>query len=233
MGPFDLSKLPHLLQQIAVAAPPVLFAITTHEVAHGFVANMLGDSTAKDAGRLTLNPLKHLDPIGLLVFVVTRIIGWAKPVPINPFNLRNPKRDMMIVAAAGPFTNAVLAVLSAFLFKAVVHIDPRVIPLIGGFIRGMSLPSLKGTYLMITFPLALILGMSVMINVALCLFNLIPVPPLAGGRIVTGLLPKNLAYYYAKVEPFGIVVVVLLLLSDTFNQVFSHAIWKVVFSLIS
>ncbi len=229
----DPSKLSHTLQQIAIAAPPVLFAITTHEVAHGYVANLLGDPTAKEAGRLTLNPLKHLDPIGLLVFVVTRIIGWAKPVPINPFNLRNPKRDMMIVAAAGPFTNAVLAVLSALLFRLMIHIDPRVIPLISGFLRGLPLPSLQGSTLMITFPLALILGMSVMINVALCIFNLIPIPPLDGGRIVTGLLPRNLAYHYAKVEPFGIIVVVLLLLSDTFNHAFSHTIWRIVFTLIS
>jgi len=228
----DTASLSRTFQQIAIAALPVLFAITTHEVAHGAVANVLGDSTAKDAGRLTLNPLKHLDPLGLLVFVVTRIIGWAKPVPINPFNLRNPKRDMMIVAAAGPATNAVLAVISALLFKGIVHLEPRVIPLIAGFMRGLPLPPLQGS-LMVVFPLSMMLGMSVMINVALCLFNLIPIPPLDGGRIVTGILPRGVARHYAKVEPFGIIIVVLLLLSDTFNHVLSRTIWKIVITLIS
>ena len=112
------------IQQIAIAAPPLLFSITCHEVSHGYVAYKLGDPTAKDAGRLTLNPLKHLDPLGLLVFVVTRFIGWAKPVPVNPWNFKNPRKDMIWVSVAGPGTNFLLAILLAVPFRVMTSLDP-------------------------------------------------------------------------------------------------------------
>ena len=113
----------NIIQQIVLLACPILIAVTFHELAHGYVAYRLGDPTAKMLGRLTLNPLKHLDPVGTLAFIVTRMIGWAKPVPVNPNNLRNPKKDMMWVSIAGPATNFVIAIIAAIAFKLLVSIS--------------------------------------------------------------------------------------------------------------
>jgi len=189
--------------KLSVMLVPGLMAITCHEVSHGYVANRLGDSTARHLGRLTLNPLKHLDIIGtLMVFLVG--IGWAKPVPVNFGNLRNPKRDMIWVAAAGPITNFALALLSALALRAGV--------VLAGFMTAGSQMD------MVLYPVLLMLAFSVYINLLLAIFNLIPVPPLDGGRVAVGLLPPRPALVLARFEPYGMILIVVLVF---FTNIFS------------
>ncbi|TMH61672.1 MAG: site-2 protease family protein [Betaproteobacteria bacterium] len=188
------------LATIVLWAVPVVLAITLHEAAHGFVARQFGDQTAYMLGRVTLNPLKHIDPIGTIavpgfliaVSVLTRaplfIFGWAKPVPVNFGNLRHPKRDMFWVAGAGPFANFVMAVAWAFLLKAAVSgtaIDSN----------GLSEMARAG----------------IQVNLMLMALNLLPILPLDGGRLAVSLLPHSLAQSYARLEPYGFMVVILLL----------------------
>ena len=213
------------IQQIALAAPPLLFSITCHEVSHGYVAYRLGDPTAKEAGRLTLNPLKHLDPLGLLVFVVTRFIGWAKPVPVNPWNLKDPKRGMMWVALAGPTTNFLLALTLAVPFQILCRMDPILSRYLAVFFRTGHIPPLEGIYFLLV-PLFLMISMGIIINVALGFFNLLPIPPLDGGRVVTGLLPASMAERYARVEPYGLIILVIFLVFGGFEFI-TPFIWKV------
>ncbi len=189
--------------KLSIMLAPGLMAITCHEVSHGYMANRLGDGTARSLGRLTLNPLKHLDILGtLMVFVVG--IGWAKPVPVNFSNLRNPPRDMVWVAAAGPITNFTLACLSALALR-------------GGVILAevMNNSPLVASVLV---PILLMLAFSVYINLLLAIFNLIPVPPLDGGRVMVGLLPPRPAQFLARVEPYGMILIVVLVF---FTNVFS------------
>jgi Zn-dependent protease len=189
--------------KLSIMLAPGLMAITCHEVSHGYVANRLGDGTARSLGRLTLNPLKHLDIIGtLMVFVIG--IGWAKPVPVNFNNLRNPKRDMIWVAAAGPVTNFILALLSALALRGGV--------LLADSIKYSSLAE------PVLFPILLMLAFSVYINLLLAIFNLIPVPPLDGGRVAVGLLPLKPGLLLARLEPFGMILIVVLVF---FTNVFS------------
>lgn len=195
-----------IILKISIMLVPALFAITCHEVSHGYVAYRFGDPTASSLGRLTLNPLKHLDIIGtLMVFLVG--IGWAKPVPVNFSNLRNPKRDMIWVAAAGPATNFMLAVLSAFALRLVAALP----------IGGSDLFSLA----LVLRPLSLMLAFSVYINLLLALFNLIPVPPLDGGRVVVGLLPYRQAIAYSRIEPYGMIIIIVLVF---FTNLFGYVI---------
>ncbi|MFZ3207678.1 MAG: site-2 protease family protein [Geobacteraceae bacterium] len=192
--------------KLSIMLAPALMAITCHEVSHGFVADKLGDNTARSMGRLTLNPLKHLDIIGtLMVFIIG--IGWAKPVPVNFNNLRNPKRDMIWVAVAGPVTNFALALLSAFLMRALAA-------------AGEGIPTGSPFQLMLE-PLMLMLAFSVYINLLLAIFNLIPVPPLDGGRVAVGLLPYRQAQAYARIEPFGMIIIIVLVF---FTNLFSYVI---------
>ncbi len=198
--------------KLSIMLVPGLMAITCHEVSHGFVANKLGDSTAQRMGRLTLNPLRHLDVIGtLMVFVIG--IGCAKPVPVNFQNLRNPKRDMIWVAAAGPVTNFCLAFVSAMLMR--------------GAIGGFSLFPDNAIFRMFAEPIVLMLAFSVYINLLLAIFNLIPVPPLDGGRVAVGLLPYRQAVAYSRIEPFGMIIIIaLIFLPDLlhFPSVFDYLI---------
>jgi len=166
----------------------------------------LGDNTARSMGRLTLNPLKHLDIIGtIMVFLVG--IGWAKPVPVDFRNLRNPKRDMIWVAAAGPVTNFALAALSALALRVIMHFEPA-----------FSQFSLASMFLN---PVSLMLGFSVYINLLLCLFNLIPVPPLDGGRVVVGILPHRQALAYSRIEPYGMMIIIVLVF---FTKIFQYVL---------
>ena len=195
-----------IVKQIVLWSLPILVAVVLHEVAHGFVAYRLGDPTAARAGRLTLNPLAHVDPLGtviipllLLVSQAGFVFGWAKPVPVNYGLLRNPRRDMVLVAAAGPLTNLVLALLFAGLFHA-VH-------------RSAIAPD--GSQSAVFYPLAWMAVYAVRMNVFLGIFNLLPIPPLDGGRVVTGMLPLEWARVFARIEPYGFLILVLLLMTGT------------------
>lgn len=190
--------------ELIILAPPLLFALTLHELAHGFVAFHLGDPTARDAGRLSLNPLKHLDPLGTIAFFFIKI-GWAKPVPVNPSYFRNPKKDMLWVALAGPLTNLVLAIASAILTKGI-------------WMLATVLPYSAATEAILV-PINSMLIASVWINLVLCIFNFLPIPPLDGSRIITGILPDHLALSYMKIERFGFVLILVLAFSGVLSKV--------------
>ncbi|MEN8142027.1 MAG: site-2 protease family protein [Thermodesulfobacteriota bacterium] len=180
----------NIIQQFAIMAPPFLLAITFHEFCHGYVAWRFGDPTAHNEGRLTMNPLKHLDPLGVLAFFIIRI-GWAKPVPVNAAYFRNPLRDMMWVSLAGPGSNLLLALFSAILYKLL------------SLTSGLLPP-------FIIQPLGSMAYFSVWINLVLAFFNLIPVPPLDGSRIVTGFTSAKTALFLHKIEPYGFFIILLL-----------------------
>jgi len=196
----------NFLFKLSIMLVPGLFAITCHEVSHGYIAWRYGDPTARMQGRLTLNPLKHIDIIGTLMIVFIGI-GWAKPVPVVYENLRNPKRDMIWVAAAGPITNILLALASAMLLRGLVAV---------------ANPAATGSQLaMIIEPLVLMLAFSVYINLLLAIFNMIPLPPLDGGRVLTGLLPYRQANALARIEPYGMMIIIALVF---FTNIFSYVI---------
>ncbi len=206
-----MSFLPDL-HILIVMAVPLLAAVTVHEVAHGLVAYRLGDPTAKMAGRLTLNPIKHLDLFGTLAFIITQAIGWAKPVPVDPRNFRHPRRDMMWVALAGPLANFLLAAFCGLLLKFFPY-------LIWPF-------SLLGKDATVFFgrPIMLMLALGVQLNVGLAVFNLIPIPPLDGSRILVGLLPRELAFKYARLEPYGFLILLLLIFTGAIQKIILPAI---------
>jgi len=192
-----------IIQQIAIMAVPVLMAVTFHEVAHGYVADFFGDHTARDAGRLTLNPLKHLDLFGTAVFFITRIIGWAKPVPINPNNLANPRQNMLWIAAAGPAANLALAIISAIIYHLLTFVP---MSFMGPLIVSK-----------VILPLTMMVKVSVIINLALGFFNLIPIPPLDGSKILSNLLPPRPSMLMARIEPYGFIILMLLVFSNAIN----------------
>ena len=192
--------------KLSIMLVPGLFAITCHEVSHGYIAWRYGDPTARMLGRLTLNPLKHIDIVGTLMIVFVGI-GWAKPVPVVYENLRNPKRDMIWVAAAGPITNILLALVSALVLRGLI---------------AFANPASTGSQLaMIIEPVVLMLAFSVYINLLLAIFNMIPLPPLDGGRVLTGLLPYRQASALARIEPYGMVIIIVLVF---FTNIFSYVI---------
>jgi len=202
------------VQQLSVWALPVLAAIILHEIAHGLVAYRLGDPTAARMGRLTLNPLPHIDPFGTVLLPLVLIVahspflfGYARPVPVNFANLRNPKRDMVLVAAAGPVTNVVLAVGSALVFNKLVNLE---LPAEG---------ALTGMLVAVLTPIALMAQNSVIINVVLAVFNLMPILPLDGGRVLAGLLPLRQAIAFSRLEPFGMLIVLMLMATNVVGQV--------------
>ncbi|OGI46225.1 MAG: peptidase [Candidatus Muproteobacteria bacterium RBG_16_65_34] len=210
-----------LPQLIAVAALPLLFAIIVHEVAHGWVAKQLGDATAQRLGRLTLNPIKHIDPIGtilvpgLLLLLGGFIFGWAKPVPVTWENLRHPKRDMAIVAAAGPGSNFVMAILWGLLAKL-----------------GSVLPA---GYDWAALPMQYMGQFGIVINVVLMVLNLLPLPPLDGGRVAVGLLPGPMAWQLSRLEPYGFFILLGLLATGLLGYILGppvHLIERLIFMLV-
>jgi Zn-dependent protease len=198
-----------VIQLIAVYAIPLIFAITLHEAAHGYVARMFGDTTAEQAGRISLNPIRHIDPVGTLlvpaVILLTStmlgagglLFGWAKPVPVDFGRLRSPKRDMLWVAAAGPASNLVMAIGWAIAIKIMIAtgVNER-------FFISMGIAGVQ-------------------VNLTLMALNLLPIPPLDGGRIVFSLLPHRLAWQYAKIEPYGMVILLVLLITGVLSTLLS------------
>jgi Zn-dependent protease len=193
------------VREFAVMIPPLLLALTAHEYAHAWTANKLGDPTARAQGRLTLNPLAHLDPVGTLALLFFRF-GWAKPVPVNHLYFNHPRRDLMWVALAGPLTNLGLAAVSGLILRMFggLHVGPGVFWLVS--------------------PLVLMLRWSVIYNVVLAIFNIIPIPPLDGGRVLSGLLPPRQAATYSRIEPYGMVLLLLLILTGAVGIVMAPPI---------
>ncbi|MBI4699230.1 MAG: site-2 protease family protein [Nitrospirae bacterium] len=214
---------PNILSKLAVSVVPLLIAIVFHEVSHGFVANRLGDPTAKFTGRLTLNPLAHIDPMGtvilplMLLALDLPVFGYAKPVPINPMNFKNPRKGMAISAAAGPVTNILLAIFSILFFKIIFMSSAVVLP------GAINAPILQ--------PLTLMMIYSIRINVFLAALNLIPIPPLDGGRVFVGILPHKQAVSYSKIEPYGIFIVYGLLFTGIAGY-FVFPLEKLILSLV-
>jgi Zn-dependent protease len=203
------------IQMISVGALPMIFAITVHEAAHGYAARFFGDMTADRAGRITLNPLKHVDPVGTILLPAITLylsiqggmpflFGWAKPVPVDFSRLRNPKRDMLWVAAAGPLSNFVMAFFWAFIIK------------FSSFVPDLYIE-----------PMKLMGEIGIGINVVLMVLNLVPLPPLDGGRIAVSLLPNKLAYKYAQIERYGFIILILLLATGVLSLLMSPFIYFV------
>jgi Zn-dependent protease len=202
MGNIDIYRI---IQQIVLIAPGFLLAITVHEFTHGYIAYRLGDPTAKMAGRLTFNPIRHLDLVGTIILVLTQMIGWAKPVPVDPRYFKNPRMDMVWVSLGGPAANLVTAAALAVLLHLILF-------WIGGqFVRQTSAFFLK--------PMIQMIAGGVTINVVLAIFNLIPVPPLDGSKILAGLLPRRQAYEFEKLEPYGFIILVVLIFSNAVNYI--------------
>ena len=201
-------EINQFIQTVAIGAIPVLFAITLHEAAHGYVARHFGDMTADKAGRITLNPLHHIDPVGtillpLLTFALGGILfGWAKPVPVNFAALRNPKKDMLWVAIAGPASNLAMALGWTFLYKVGLMFPESYFadPLLGMAKIGME------------------------INVVLMVLNLLPLPPLDGGRVAVSLLPHRQAFQLARIEPYGMIILIFLAVTSVLSFILTPPI---------
>lgn len=200
------------LQTLVIWALPVLFAITVHEVAHGWMAKQLGDRTAMMLGRLTLNPLKHIDPIGTVIIPVLMlmmggfIFGWAKPVPVTWENLRHPKKDMALVAIAGPAANLIMAILWVIVMKLAWL--------------------LSGYAPMISEPLIYMGAAGVTINIVLMILNLLPIPPLDGSRIISSFLPDRMAWRYNQLENYGLLILLTLLVTGALGWMIGGPISK-------
>lgn len=213
-----MNSLPQMLHTISYMGLPLLLAMVLHEYAHGWVADRYGDSTARLEGRLTMNPLAHIDPFGTVIFPLLCLIlpgsfflGWAKPVPVNPARLRHPRRDMALVAAAGPGMNLLLAVASALVLSGILAVDPT---LMASWPPQPGQPPRRDLLGMVLLPLAAMALYSVFINILLMAFNLIPIPPLDGGRILASLLPPPQATALSRLEPYGMLIIVALIVFD-------------------
>ncbi|HKL74912.1 MAG TPA: site-2 protease family protein [Halanaerobiales bacterium] len=200
-----------LIQQLIFLIPILLISLSFHEFLHGYASYKLGDPTPKINGRLTLNPLAHLDPIGSLVLLITRRFGWAKPVPINPNYYKNPRKGMMIVGIAGPGANFMLALLFSATIKLILNFSQYSLRGFGGNFVNLLLQFLV---------------MAIMINLSLAFFNLIPIPPLDGSKILRGFLPAKFDQYFNKLEgPAGMVVLIILL--------YTGIIWNIIGPIIN
>lgn len=220
-----MMELEAVIRQIAISAVPILFAVVFHELSHGVAAYKLGDPTARMLGRLTLNPIAHIDIVGTIIlpialYVTTNgqfVFGYAKPVPINTANFKNPRRDMALSAAAGPVSNILLAVLSVLILKYLV------VPLIAF--------SPEWIAELVFEPVALMLKASVIVNTVLAVFNMFPLPPLDGGRVVAGILPHQYARLYDRIEPYGMFIVLLLVITGL-TSYFVYPIVSLILNLL-
>jgi Zn-dependent protease len=205
----------NVMQKIAVMALPLIFAIVLHEVAHGWVANRLGDHTARDMGRLTLNPIPHIDLFGTVLFPILCIVigspifGYAKPVPINPYNFKNPKKGMAISSLAGPGVNILMAILFVLLLRLIGFLDGRI-------------PQPYWNWFAVPFAYMLVYG--IMINVVLAVLNLVPIPPLDGSRVAYWLLPAKQAAAYYRLERFGLLIILALFYFGILSRIISPII---------
>jgi len=203
----------NIIQKIVVMALPLVFAIVLHEVAHGWVAEKLGDNTARSMGRLTLNPISHIDLFGtiimpLLLFVITNgkmVFGYAKPVPINPYNFKDPKKGMALSSIAGPGINLIMAIAFSLILRVVIPPFEDMVP--------------KQSWDMIALPITLMLGYGVIINIVLAVLNLIPIPPLDGSRVVYWLLPSKPAAVYYRLEPYGTLILMGLIMLGVLGKI--------------
>lgn len=212
LGQLRSDPLGFLIGLISLAVA-LLVAISVHEASHALAADRQGDPTPRSQGRLTLNPLAHLDPIGTVAIVLISF-GWARPVPVDPRYLGRPQRDMMLIASAGPLSNLVLAAASAFCY--------RTIP--------WAAWGLDWAWLIL--PLRLMLRTAVGVNVLLAVFNLLPVPPLDGSRVLSGLLPLRHAISYSRLEPYGFLIIILLFFTGIMDPVFGVAVRTVTLALL-
>jgi len=197
------------IQRLVITAPPILISLTVHEFAHAWAALYMGDPTAKMLGRLTLNPLKHLDPVGTIMLFFSGLVGWAKPVPVNPRNFRDYKRGEIVVSAAGPVSNLVMAIVCAVILKVMAATAPTV---------GAALPWLYT-------PLYLMAQVGVIINIAMAVFNILPIPPLDGSHILAALLPPRSAYSFSRIQPYGFMILLLFIATGAFSTIFSPVIY--------
>jgi Zn-dependent protease len=209
-----MSSIPDIAYTVAVWLAPVLFAITLHEAAHGWVANKLGDPTAKQLGRITANPIKHIDPMGTIVvplflaMISPFVMGWAKPVPVEPRYFKSPLVDMALVAVAGPVSNFFMACIWAMFIK-LAYLSLDMSPVLAFLVE---------------------MGKNgIIINIVLMVLNLLPIPPLDGGRVVAGVLPPRIALPYMQLERFGMIIILLLLVSGILGKI----MWPIVMHFVN
>ncbi len=190
----------------------VLFAITIHEASHGWAALKMGDPTAYQMGRITLNPIRHIDPVGTILLPLILIImgappfGWAKPVPVNPLNLKDPRKDNLIISIAGPLSNISVAIIAFIIIKILLNLDPGLYSGRGGFTNLLS-------------PIIQIVYLTIVINVILAIFNLIPIPPLDGSGVVMGLISEQAADKYEQIRPYGFFILILLIMTGVIGRI--------------
>jgi Zn-dependent protease len=209
------------IKHLAVWTIPVLYAITMHEAAHGWVSHKLGDNTAYMLGRVSFNPFRHIDPVGtvlvpiLLLFLGGFIFGWAKPVPVNDHNLKNPKRDMALVSLAGPVANIIMAIFWAFMIKLSFYLKAE------GYDYYEILEAVGNA--------------GVIINIVLGMFNLLPIPPLDGSKIAYSMMSRRIYFFYSKLEPYGFIIILGMIVSGTLNEILGPMVqtcYTIIYNLV-